>query len=146
MRPWCYSSLWTFGRTVHGVLIGGSCSAVSSSIVYKATWEDEKSLRMHRGTLAETAKKNNITDGADDHRRYVISCSNYDRSKLYDRALRPRVRKQANQEIMNDTSQLKLVVLAIYERNNTKHNEGMWMNKASILCFSPPGREARRSG
>ena len=66
-------------------LINGGYSAdTPAAIVYKATWEDEKSFVCTVGTLAETAKKNNITKTALMIIGDVISCSNYDRSKLYD--------------------------------------------------------------
>ena len=63
---------------------GGYSADTPAAIVYKATWEDEKSFVCTVGTLAETAKKNNITKTALMIIGDVISCSNYDRSKLYD--------------------------------------------------------------
>ncbi len=65
---------------------GGYSADTPAAIVYKATWEDEKSFVCTVGTLAETAKKNNITKTALMIIGDVISCSNYDRSKLYDPA------------------------------------------------------------
>ena len=68
-------------------LIGGGYSAdTPAAIVYKATWEDEKSFVCTVGTLAETAKKNNITKTALMIIGDVVNCSHYDRSKLYDPA------------------------------------------------------------
>ena len=61
---------------------GGYSADTPAAIVYKATWEDEKSFVCTVGTLAETAKKNNITKTALMIIGDVISCSNYDRSKL----------------------------------------------------------------
>lgn len=68
-------------------LINGGYSAdTPAAIVYKATWEDEKSFVCTVGTLAETAKKNNITKTALMIIGDVVNCSHYDRSKLYDPA------------------------------------------------------------
>ena len=63
---------------------GGYSADTPAAIVYKATWEDEKSFVCTVGTLAETAKKNNITKTALMIIGDVVNCSNYDRSKLYD--------------------------------------------------------------
>ncbi|MFI3312907.1 MAG: precorrin-4 C(11)-methyltransferase [Eubacteriales bacterium] len=54
-----------------------------AALVYKATWPDEKTFRCTLGTLAQTAKENNITKTA------LITVGDflgnqYDRSKLYD--------------------------------------------------------------
>ncbi len=56
-----------------------------AAIVYKATWPEEKVFRCTVGTLAETAKKNNITKTA----MIVVGGflgDRYERSKLYDPA------------------------------------------------------------
>ena len=63
---------------------GGYSADTPAAIVYKATWEDEKSFVCTVGTLAETAKKNNITKTALMIIGDVVNCSHYDRSKLYD--------------------------------------------------------------
>ena len=63
---------------------GGYSVDTPAAIVYKATWEDEKSFVCTVGTLAETAKKNNITKTALMIIGDVVNCSHYDRSKLYD--------------------------------------------------------------
>ena len=63
---------------------GGYQPETPAAIVYKATWEDEKSFVCTVGTLAETAKKNDITKTALMIIGDVVSCSHYDRSKLYD--------------------------------------------------------------
>ena len=63
---------------------GGYGADTPAAIVYKATWEDEKSFVCTVGTLAETAKKNNITKTALMIIGDVVNCSHYDRSKLYD--------------------------------------------------------------
>ena len=62
---------------------GGYSADTPAAIVYKATWEDEKSFVCTVGTLAETAKKNNITKTALMIIGDVVNCSHYDRSKLY---------------------------------------------------------------
>lgn len=63
---------------------GGYSADTPAAIVYKATWEDEKSFVCTVGTLAETAKKNNITKTALMIIGDVVNCIHYDRSKLYD--------------------------------------------------------------
>ena len=65
------------------LLEGGYPEDTPAAIVYKATWPDEKSVRCTVGTLAETAKKENIT------RTALIMVggflgTEYERSKLYD--------------------------------------------------------------
>ena len=66
------------------LIAGGYSADTPAAIVYKATWEDEKSFVCTVGTLAETAKKNDITKTALMIIGDVVSCSHYDRSKLYD--------------------------------------------------------------
>ena len=66
------------------LIAGGYSADTPAAIVYKATWEDEKSFVCTVGTLAETAKKNGITKTALMIIGDVVSCSHYDRSKLYD--------------------------------------------------------------
>lgn len=63
---------------------GGYSADTPAAIVYKATWEDEKSFVCTVGTLAQTAKENNITKTALMIIGDVVGCQNYDRSKLYD--------------------------------------------------------------
>ncbi len=67
----------------HELIEGGYASDTPAAIVYKATWPEEKKLLCTVGTLAETAKKENITKTA------LIIVGNvlgntYDFSKLYD--------------------------------------------------------------
>lgn len=62
---------------------GGYKEDTPAAIIYKATWEDEKIFYCTVSTLAETAKKNNITKTA------LITVGNFlgdnfSRSKLYD--------------------------------------------------------------
>lgn len=63
---------------------GGYEADTPAAIVYKATWEDEKKFICTVGTLAQTAKENNITKTALMIIGDVVSASNYERSKLYD--------------------------------------------------------------
>ena len=63
---------------------GGYSADTPAAIVYKATWEDEKKFICTIGTLAETAKRENITKTALMIIGDVVTHSNYDRSKLYD--------------------------------------------------------------
>ena len=63
---------------------GGYSADTPAAIVYKATWEDEKAFVFTVGTLAQTAKENNITKTALMIIGDVVGCQNYDRSKLYD--------------------------------------------------------------
>lgn len=63
---------------------GGYTAGTPAAIVYKATWDDEKTFVCTVGTLAQTAKENNITKTALMIIGDVVGCTNYDRSKLYD--------------------------------------------------------------
>ena len=65
---------------------GGYTADTPAAIVYKATWEDEKTFVCTVGTLAETAKKNNITKTALMIIGDVVSHSHYNRSELYNPA------------------------------------------------------------
>ena len=66
------------------LIAGGAYTADSpAALVYKATWPDEKVFHCTIGTLAQTAKENNITKTA------LVTVggflnSTYERSKLYD--------------------------------------------------------------
>lgn len=71
---------------------GGYSTDTPAAIVYKATWEDEKVCRCTVGTLNETAEKNSITKTA------IIAVgeflgSDYELSKLYDKAFTTEYRK-----------------------------------------------------
>lgn len=68
------------------LIAGGYTADTPAAIVYKATWEDEKSFVCTVGTLAETAKKNNITKTALMIIGDVVSHSHYNRSELYNPA------------------------------------------------------------
>ena len=62
---------------------GGYTADTPAAIVYKATWEDEKTFVCTVGTLAQTAKENNITKTALMIIGDVVTHSKYDRSLLY---------------------------------------------------------------
>ncbi len=68
------------------LLAGGYEPETPAAIVYKATWEDEKSFVCTVGTLAETAKRNQITKTALIIVGDVVSHSIYRRSDLYNPA------------------------------------------------------------
>ena len=63
---------------------GGYKEDTPAAIVYKATWEDEKKFVCTVGTLAQTAKENNITKTALMIIGDCVNAAHYDRSKLYD--------------------------------------------------------------
>ena len=63
---------------------GGYEAETPAAIVYKATWPDEKKFICTVGTLAQTAKKNNITKTALMIIGDAVKGAKYDRSKLYD--------------------------------------------------------------
>ncbi len=65
---------------------GGYKADTPAAIVYKATWEDEKTAVCTVGTLAETAKKNEITKTALMIIGDVVTHSHYNRSELYNPA------------------------------------------------------------
>ena len=63
---------------------GGYRPDTPAAIVYKATWEDEKSFVCTVDTLAQTARENHITKTALMIIGHVVAHHSYDRSKLYD--------------------------------------------------------------
>lgn len=63
---------------------GGYSPKTPAAIVYKATWEDEKTFLCTVETLAETAEQNGITKTALMIIGDVVGAKNYQRSKLYD--------------------------------------------------------------
>lgn len=65
---------------------GGYSENTPAAIVYKATWEDEKTFICTVKTLAQTAKENKITKTALMIIGDVVLHSHYERSKLYDPA------------------------------------------------------------
>lgn len=66
------------------LIAGGYSADTPAAIVYKATWEDEKSFVCTVGTLAQTARENNITKTALMIIGDVVNGGSYARSKLYD--------------------------------------------------------------
>lgn len=75
------------------LLDGGYQEDTPAAIVYKATWEDEKKLICTVGTLAEAAKRENITKTALMIIGDVVGTTNYERSKLYDPSFETMYRK-----------------------------------------------------
>ena len=63
---------------------GGYEAETPAAIVYKATWPDEKKFICTVGTLAQTAKENNIAKTALMIIGDAVKGAKYDRSKLYD--------------------------------------------------------------
>ncbi|MCD7868588.1 MAG: precorrin-4 C(11)-methyltransferase [Clostridiales bacterium] len=63
---------------------GGYSEDTPAAIVYKATWPDEKTFLCTVGTLAETARKNDITKTALMIIGDVVKDAKYNRSRLYD--------------------------------------------------------------
>ena len=63
---------------------GGYSADTPAAIVYRATWPDERAYVCTVGTLAQTAKENNVTKTALMIIGDVVTHSHYDRSKLYD--------------------------------------------------------------
>lgn len=72
---------------------GGYSYDTPAAIVYKATWEDEKKFICTVGTLAQTAKENQITKTALMIIGDVVAANGYDRSKLYDPGFTTEFRK-----------------------------------------------------
>jgi precorrin-4/cobalt-precorrin-4 C11-methyltransferase len=68
------------------LIAGGYTKDTPAAIVYKATWEDEKAIVCTVGTLAQTAKENNITKTALMIIGDVVTHSKYNRSELYNPA------------------------------------------------------------
>ena len=78
---------------IRRLIEGGYKPDTPAAIVYKATWEDEKKFICTVGTLAQTAKENNITKTALMIIGDVVAGASYDRSKLYDPEFTTEVRK-----------------------------------------------------
>lgn len=68
------------------LIAGGYTADTPAAIVYKATWEDEKTVICTVGTLAESARKHQITKTALMIIGDVVSHSHYNRSELYNPA------------------------------------------------------------
>ena len=72
---------------------GGYEPDTPAAIVYKATWEDEKSFVCTVETLAQTAKENGITKTALMIIGDAVAHNSYERSKLYDPGFTTEFRK-----------------------------------------------------
>lgn len=68
------------------LLAGGYRADTPAAIVYKATWEDEKTFLCTVGTLAQTARENRVTKTALMIIGDVVTHSRYQRSELYNPA------------------------------------------------------------
>lgn len=68
------------------LIAGGYSEDTPAAIVYKATWEDEKTFVCTVGTLAQTARENQITKTALMIIGDVVKHSHYNRSELYNPA------------------------------------------------------------
>ena len=77
---------------------GGYEAETPAAIVYKATWPDEKKFICTVGTLAQTAKENNITKTALMIIGDAVKGAKYDRSKLYDPGFTTEFRKGTDAE------------------------------------------------
>ena len=76
----------TVSSLVDELIAGGYTADTPAAIVYKATWPEEKTFVCTVGTLAETAKKNQITKTALMIIGNAVSQGNYRRSDLYNPA------------------------------------------------------------
>ncbi|MBQ4046588.1 MAG: precorrin-4 C(11)-methyltransferase [Lachnospiraceae bacterium] len=65
------------------LIAGGYSADTPAAIVYKATWPDERAYVCTVGTLAQTAKENNVTKTALMIIGDVVTHSHYNRSELY---------------------------------------------------------------
>lgn len=68
------------------LIAGGYTADTPAAIVYKATWPDERKYICTVGTLAETARKNNVTKTALMIIGDVVTHTEYNRSELYNPA------------------------------------------------------------
>ena len=75
------------------LIAGGYTSDTPAAIVYKATWPDEKKFICTVGTLAQTAKENNITKTALMIIGDAVNPKRYNRSELYNPAFTTEFRK-----------------------------------------------------
>ena len=78
------------------LIAGGYTADTPAAIVYKATWEDEKTVRCTVATLAEAAKENQITKTALMVIGDVVAQSGYQRSELYNPAFTTEFRKASH--------------------------------------------------
>jgi len=78
------------------LLAGGYREDTPAALVYKATWEEEEKYVCTVGTLAETARKHQITKTALIIVGDVVTHSNYRRSDLYHPDFETEFRKKAD--------------------------------------------------
>lgn len=78
------------------LLAGGYREETPAALVYKATWEEEEKYVCTVGTLAETARKHQITKTALIIVGDVVTHSNYRRSDLYHPDFETEFRKKAD--------------------------------------------------
>ncbi|MCR5388624.1 MAG: precorrin-4 C(11)-methyltransferase [Lachnospiraceae bacterium] len=79
----CFLSTGLLEELSKELIAGGYSEDTPAAIVYKATWPDEKKFICTVGTLAQTAKENNITKTALMIIGDVVNNTNYRRSDLY---------------------------------------------------------------
>lgn len=75
------------------LIAGGYTADTPAAIVYKATWDDEKTVVCTVGTLAQSAKENGITKTALMIIGDVVAHNHYSRSELYNPAFTTEFRK-----------------------------------------------------
>jgi precorrin-4/cobalt-precorrin-4 C11-methyltransferase len=80
------------------LIAGGYMADTPAAIVYRATWDDEKTCVCTVGTLAETAKRENITKTALMIIGDVVTHAHYDRSLLYHPEFTTEYRKGSSPE------------------------------------------------
>ncbi|WP_029231682.1 precorrin-4 C(11)-methyltransferase [Butyrivibrio sp. VCB2006] len=88
-----YLSAGMLDKLSEKLIAGGYKEDTSVALVYKATWPEEKKIICTVGTMAECAKKENITKTAIVLVGDAINCTNYDKSKLYDPSFSTEYRK-----------------------------------------------------
>lgn len=91
-----FLSAGQLARLSERLIAGGYAPDTPAAIVYKATWPDEKVVRTTVADLAEAGAREGITKTA------LITVggflgTEYERSKLYDRPLRPNFVRQADE-------------------------------------------------
>lgn len=79
----CFLSTGLLTELSAELIKGGYSEDTPAAIVYKATWPEEKTFRCTVGTLAQTAKENNITKTALMIIGDTVAQGNYRRSDLY---------------------------------------------------------------
>ena len=93
-----YLSAGMLDKLAEKLIAGGYRENTSAALVYKATWPEEKKIICTVGTLAECAKKENISKTAIVLVGDAINCTNYDKSKLYDATFSTEYRKAKNSD------------------------------------------------